>query len=153
MVAERFFLDGATGFTNGVGLAVRAAFERAARGDVAGTTGSADFTWTVGTLDVCPLQFGAAGFAFLPCARAELGQLAGTGVDILPRREARTLWAAGGLAGRVSYAPVRSLRVEIEGGARFPFVRDHFVFLPDRPYYQPPAAGGLVGASLLGSFL
>lgn len=153
LVAARFFVDGATGFSNGVGLAVRAAFERAARGDVAGATGSADFTWTVGTLDVCPLQLGAAGFAFLPCARAELGELTGTGLDILPRRQARTVWAAGALAGRMTFAPVRALRVEIEGGARFPFVRDHFVFLPDWPYYEPPAAGGLLGASLVGSFL
>jgi len=152
----RLFLDLTSPFRPGVGLVgldVRAGIERANRDNVAGTTGHADFTLTVGVLEVCPLRLAALEFSFLPCARLEAGELDGAGIDILPTREARRGWLSGALLGRAGWTPLRPISIELEGGAQAPFIRDHFLFLPEQPYYTPPAVSGIVGASVVATFL
>ena len=102
---------------------------------------------------MCVLRLVALQFSFLPCARLEAGELDGAGIDILPTREARRGWLAGALVGRAGWTPLRPISVQLEGGAQAPFIRDHFLFLPEQPYYTPPAVSGIVGASVVATFL
>ncbi|XYI01923.1 hypothetical protein ACMHYB_20000 [Sorangium sp. So ce1128] len=115
----------------------------------------ASFQLTKGRLDACPVDlplFASAGIT--PCATFELGVLHAEadydkGSDFT---EHSRPWSTPGLLGRFHIEPAEWLRIEIQGGAMFPTVRDTFVFIPTTTTYQTPAVGGFFGAGAGVSF-
>lgn len=133
---------------------VRLGAERAASGtfDVP-ASGSASFTWTVATLDLCPVRFSTAALGFSPCLRSDLGALAGTGSNIAsPRADARA-WADVGLIGRGEWSPMPPVFLDVEAGGLVALTRPRFHFdVPDVTVHQPSAFGAIVAVHAGGRF-
>jgi hypothetical protein len=136
-----------------LGLSLRAAVARAARASMPVSGGEADFTWTIGTLDICPLRWEQGSLTLAPCARLEAGKLDGTGVNVMPVHDAPRGWLAVAALARLRWTFAPPLALEIEGGVRAPFIRDRFIFDPDTLVYQPPPLSALAGAGLVVTFL
>ncbi|WP_438010440.1 hypothetical protein WME89_18450 [Sorangium sp. So ce321] len=117
----------------------------------------ASFQLTKGRLDVCPVDlplFGSAGIT--PCATYELGVLhaeadydPGAGSDFTERSRP---WSTPGLLGRFHIEPTDWLRIEVQGGAMFPTVRDVYEYIPADATFKIPAVGGFFGAGAGVSF-
>ncbi|WP_437930982.1 hypothetical protein WMF37_17690 [Sorangium sp. So ce291] len=117
----------------------------------------ARFQLTKGRLDVCPVDlplFASAGIT--PCATYELGVLhaeaeydpdAGSALT-----EHTRPWSTPGLLARFHIEPADWLRIEVQGGAMFPTVRDTYYYTPWTATYQIPAVGGFFGAGAGVSF-
>jgi hypothetical protein len=111
---------------------------------------SAQFRWTSGAADVCPLRIHMRFMSLSPCIRFELGVLAAQGEDIVLAREDRRTWASLGVPLRLRVNPWPHVFFELEGQARVPLVRDRFVFLPDSNIFQAalPGFSAAVGAGV-----
>ncbi|WP_437310650.1 hypothetical protein [Sorangium sp. So ce388] len=117
----------------------------------------ARFQLTKGRLDVCPVDlplFASAGIT--PCATYELGVVhaeADYAFDAPSDFIEHTRpWSTPGLLGRFHIEPTDWLRIEVQGGAMFPTVRDEYVYIPDAATYRIPAVGGFFGAGAGVSF-
>jgi hypothetical protein len=101
-------------------------------------------------LDVCPLRWTPGPFRLLPCLLAEGGALTASGVDVQPERTDTRPWVTVGALGRIRYVPSGPFFVELDGGVRFPLVRDQFffAFTPTDDIYRPPPLAGFVGGAL-----
>lgn len=121
----------------------RVAASRSLPVDRAALLGSANLTWTHGTIDLCPIRFDlATKVAARPCAGITLGVLEAEGSGIaVPKSEIRA-WLAASVQGRVAWAPARALVVELEVGALAPMLRESFFFDPNVLVYQAPAIAG-----------
>ncbi|HEY5241547.1 MAG TPA: hypothetical protein VIJ22_08785 [Polyangiaceae bacterium] len=129
----------------------RAGFERASSGPVdAGNGATADFTWTVGILDVCPTRWTLGALSLEPCVRAEAGVLEGAGGGIVPARDLKPPWVAVGPTGRARLFVAGPIFLELDAGARFPLTRTRYFFEPDETVDQPPVAGGWTAGAGLG---
>jgi hypothetical protein len=111
----------------------------------------ADFTWTAGSLDVCPLALAAHPFRAWACARGEAGVLAATG-DKSPPRAVTRPWVSAAALARVRWVIVGALFIEVEGGGYTPIVRDRFFVEPDETVHRSPAFSAMGAASLGASF-
>lgn len=109
------FLEVASPHRGLFGVSIRAGFERATASDVVNAGGAASFTWTLGTVDACPLRWTRGSFSLSPCARMEAGELDGSGANIPAPNEAKRGWLALAALGRASWTPIRHLAVELEG--------------------------------------
>ncbi|WP_437839905.1 hypothetical protein [Sorangium sp. So ce1153] len=117
----------------------------------------ARFQLTKGRLDVCPVDlplFASAGIT--PCATYELGVVHAE-ADYAPDApsdytEHTRPWSTPGLLGRFHIEPTDWLRIEVQGGAIFPTVRDVYSYIPDEATYEIPAVGGFFGAGAGVSF-
>jgi hypothetical protein len=116
--------------------ALRLRFERSGSG---GTGPTADFSWTTGSLDLCPIAFSPGPLRFWPCVRAEAGALEAAGVGVSPTRTSVRPWVTLGLEVRVRLAIVGPIFAEIEGGAFAPLVRDRFFLEPAATIHTTPA--------------
>jgi hypothetical protein len=149
LVTVPAFLDvsrrGPTVFTP----AVRLRFERADSASSA-AQGGAYFTWTAGSLDLCPVSLSTWRVRVWPCARAEAGVLAATGAETTPVRSDSRPWMTLGLVARARVTVVGALFVELEGGAFAPLVRDRFFVEPDTTVERVPAvaAAGAAGGGV-----
>jgi hypothetical protein len=104
----------------------RIRFERAGSGVVASSTGSAKFTWTKGSLDLCPIAWSFGSVRLQPCARAEAGVVEASGVDVQPGRTNTRPWVTAGSVARGRWTVLDPLFVEVETAALVPIVRDRF---------------------------
>ncbi|MGK3964197.1 hypothetical protein WMF01_26830 [Sorangium sp. So ce1667] len=117
----------------------------------------ARFQLTKGRLDVCPVDLPLfAGAGITPCATYELGVLHAE-ADYDPDApseytEHSRPWSTPGLLGRFHIEPTDWLRIEVQGGAMFPTVRDVYYYIPDSAIYAIPAVGGFFGAGAGVSF-
>ena len=152
MIAPKAFVDVTSPFRGPLGLTLRVGFERASRSNTGNSSGEADFTWTLGTLEACPLRWTWRSLAAFPCLRLEAGELDGTGVTGSPNLESKRGWFAAAALGRLRWTPIPHFALELEGGARAPFIRDKFVFEPSTEIYQPAVVSALLGASARGFF-
>jgi hypothetical protein len=109
-------------------------------------TGSATFSLTMGTLDLCPSRLTKGDLAVVACARGELGILHGQGSAIAPAREQAPPWLAIDGVVRAEIALVGPLFLEVEGGARAPLLRTRYVFQPDITVWRPTALGWIAAA-------
>jgi hypothetical protein len=128
---------------------VRLALSLASTSTTSSTVGSADFSWTVGRAEVCPVGAFWGTVAAMPCVRFDAGVLGATGrgVDV-PSTKSRPWLAAGALA-RVRWTIARPIFVEVDGAVLAPIVRDHFYFArPQTTVYDVPAAGAEAGAAV-----
>jgi hypothetical protein len=146
---------GATGFSLGVrreGSGWSPGFQLTPLWSKTGTTGpqapGGAFSWALGRLEGCPLQFALTSqLAFEPCAALEIGRLWATGAasGVTPVSADRW-WLAAGVS------PSLHLRwgswfARLGGLVLLPATRDEFVFHdPERSIHQPSAI--VAGASL-----
>ena len=131
---------------------VRLRFSHAGTGAAPVTGGALDFTWTAGSLDVCPLAWSPGRARFVACARGEAGVLDASGVNILPARSDARPWLTAGLALRAQYALVGPLFVELEPSAFAPIIRDRFYFEPSITAFRAPAVAFEGAAGVGASF-
>jgi hypothetical protein len=150
LVSVPAFLDvwRRTGPGGGFSPSVRLRFERADSGNTAAGGPGADFTWTAGSLDLCPVAWSPWRFRFSPCVRVEGGVLSAAGTGVTPVRTDARPWLTVGLLVRARVTVVGSLFAEIEGGAYVPTIRDRFFTEPDSTVQHAPVvafagAGGL----------
>jgi hypothetical protein len=116
---------------------------------------NADFTWTLGTLDACPLGLPGspdARFRLVPCVRFEVGLLEAQGLGVTPTRSSARPWVAGGGAARASLWVVGGLFLEVEGGLVVPLLQDRFFVEPNTTLHVTPALVGSGAAGFRVSF-
>jgi hypothetical protein len=109
---------------------------------------NANFTWTRGAADVCPIRVRLASSLFAaPCAGIEVGavEASTTAPHPLP---ATTPWAAVTLSARLRLTFLRVLFAEVEPSVDIPFVRQQFKLhdATNTDVYQAPPlyVGGLL---------
>jgi hypothetical protein len=128
-------------------------FERASSGAIEAQGGTATFTWTVGYLEACPHRWLFASIGLAPCARVEVGTLAGVGSNIVPARSSTQAWAALGVVVRAEWLVLGPVFVSLEAGVRAPLVQPTYFFEPDVVVYRPPDLAGAGSAGLGAYFL
>ena len=133
---------------------VRLAFLRATSGtlDVVGE-GSANFTWTVGRLDVCPLASPRWAARARACVRAEAGALEGRGFGISGAADRLRAWLAAGPILRLEWALPWPLFIDGEVGVLLRAIDDRFVFQPQVLIDRVPLVGATAGIGLGIDFL
>jgi hypothetical protein len=111
--------------------------------------GSARFTWTVGTLEACPVRWGRGSVSLTPCAHFDAGVLSGSGANVaVPRDDAR-LWLDVAAVARGQWEFLSSLYVAAEAGALVPLTRPRFHFdSPDSTVLQPSPVGAVASLAL-----
>lgn len=138
------FVDLAQATPSVLALRLRARFERTG-GSTSESGAGANFTWTVGTVELCPLEWSSHAAARLGlCGRAEAGVLAAEGTAITPARSASRPWASGGGLARAAVVVLDPFFFELEGSLGAVLVRDRFFVEPDSTVFQPaPLAWGV----------
>jgi hypothetical protein len=107
------------------------AFAPGAFARAAPSFGEAQFRWTTGTVDACPLRL-AIGSALLvrPCAGLDAGLLYGEGATVLHPTSSSRPWLAARALIRAQVSVGEFLFVGAEIGAALPVVRDTFYMDP-----------------------
>jgi hypothetical protein len=147
------FIDLGTRPRGLVSPSLRLVFEGTESGSVPEAVGALRFTWFIGALEACPLRWGSPLVALRPCARLEAGVLRGTPEQVSFGHEVTQPWVSGGIVARAEWVPIPLIFFEIEGGARVPFLREQFVFLPGETLYRVPPVSPLVEAGVGVHFL
>jgi hypothetical protein len=127
----------------------RLAFLRAGSGPVDFTVGTAEFTWTVGRLDACPLAWPRAAIRVVECARVEAGTLEVAAANVpAPLTQLRSWLTAGPLV-RAEWAFLHWGFIELEAGVLVRIVQDRFYFFaPETSAYQVPPVGVTAGVGV-----
>ena len=116
---------------NAFSPAVRARFERPGSDAAATAQGSAHFTWTEVSLDVCPISLWLrASWRLQPCLRTEIGIVEGTALDTSVQHDEARPWATLGAVATSRWSIIGPLFVEIEATVIAPIVRDRFYLDP-----------------------
>jgi hypothetical protein len=129
------------------GQSVRVRFERVS-GSTQLANAGADFTWTVVSLDACPLMASSGWLRADACVRADAGALDASGAGVVPARSSSRPWVSLGAAARGRWEFAAPFFLEGEAALDFPMVRDRFFVQPDTTIFQPPVAGWSVAAGL-----
>jgi hypothetical protein len=124
--------------------AVRLRFERTI-GSARLNSEGADFTFTIGDLDLCPIAWSPWRLRLQGCARSELGALESIGVGVAPIRSAVRPYLA--------FGPVLDFRLRIygplflnaNGGLLFATVRDRYFLEPSSTVFEVPVAAARAG--------
>ena len=133
--------------------AIRLALVHATYGGQPAPTGSADFAWTAGRLDLCPARWTWSSLALTACARVEGGVLTLTPHDVgLPERAVRP-WFAAGLVARAEWWILRPLFLDVDVDVLLHATDDRFYFVPDTTLYRVPVVGASGGLGLGAHFL
>jgi hypothetical protein len=133
--------------------ALRFTFVHATDSGQPAPSGSADFAWTVGRVDLCPADWSWSSFGVTACARIEGGALAVVpyGVE-LPEKRVRP-WFAAGLLARAEWSFLRPLFLDADLDVLLRATDDRFYFVPDTTFYRVPVVGGSGGIGLGAHFL
>jgi hypothetical protein len=125
-----------------VSPALRLAFVRTSSGTLDAGGAAASFTWTVGRLDGCGLDWSPApSLHLLGCARVEAGVIDVVGSGIVGAHAATRAWFAAGPLMRVEWAFLPPLYLDADVAPMFRVTADRFYFLPDNTIYAVPYAG------------
>ncbi|HEX8793710.1 MAG TPA: hypothetical protein VF765_22360 [Polyangiaceae bacterium] len=121
---------------------LRLAFVRTSSGTFDAGGAAASFTWTVGRLDGCGVDWPpVASLHLLGCARVEAGAIDAVGSDIVGAHGKTTGWFAAGPLMRVEWAFLPPLYVDADVAPMFHVTADRFFFLPNSTIYEVPYAG------------
>jgi hypothetical protein len=135
-----------------VAPALRLRFEHADSGTVTvqGLAAGADFGWTAGSIDLCPIAWAPGRMRLWPCLRGEGGAIVASGTGVSPSRSGTRAWVSVGLVVRARLTVIGSLFLEVEGGAFAPIERDRFFVEPNSTVQQAPvvAAAGAAGVGV-----
>jgi hypothetical protein len=116
-------------------------------------TGSADYAWTAGRLDLCPTDWRWSSVRLIPCARIEGGVLTVAPHDVgLPERRVRP-WFAAGLLARAQWSFLRPMFLDADVDVLLRATDDRFYFVPDTTVYRVPIVGASAGIGLGAHFL
>jgi hypothetical protein len=122
--------------------ALRLGFVRTSSGTFDAGGGAASFTWTVGRLDGCGLDWSpAASLHLFGCARVEAGVLDAVASGIVGAHGSTRGWFAAGPLMRVEWAFLPPLYLDADVAPMFRVTADRFYFLPDNTVYEVPYAG------------
>lgn len=117
--------------------AARVRFERPGGSGDASSGGNALFTWTEGSLDLCPLAWWPRdNLRAQPCLRVEGGVVDARGVNVNPERTDVRPWFMLGAVGQGRWVVVGPLFLELEAALLVPVVRDRFFFQPDTTVFR-----------------
>ena len=123
------------------------------RGSASVDVGRADFTWTLGRLEVFPVRASFGNWCLEPALFFEAGQLRARGVAVTAAQELRRpLFSAGALS-RLSLLAFDRLLLEVEGGPIVPLLRDRFYLFENTTVFRVPAVTGYIGAGVGVQFL
>ena len=128
--------------------AARVRFERAASGVVASAAGSAEFTWTAGSLDLCPIAWSRAALRLTPCLRTEVGAVEAAGINVQPARSGVRPWWSMGTVARGRWVVYGPLFVELEAAFLVAIVRDRFFLEQGGTVFRPSLVGGSASAGI-----
>lgn len=127
----------------------RVRFERPGGDADSSSQGSAHFTWTEGSADLCPIAYSPISrLRLVPCVRGEVGVVDASGSGATPTREETRPWVVLGLVARGRADLVGPLFAEIEGGLGAPLVRDRFYLEPDFTVFRASAVAWSGAAGL-----
>jgi hypothetical protein len=134
------------------------AFRLGAQGGLAKTVdtrrGAAHFWWAAASAAICPIAIGVGDRVVLrPCVAADAGKESVSGDQTADARNVSPLWLDIGAIGRLQWKIGDALRVEAEGGAILPLVRNIFFFDPDTTVHHVPFVGYAAGIGLAGRVL
>jgi hypothetical protein len=119
-------------------------FERTAGGSSTNGSG-ADFTFTVGDLDLCPIAWSPWRFRFQGCARGELGALEAFGTGVLPVRSSVRPFFAVGPVLDVRFTVWSRFFLDLQGALLFAAFRDRYFLEPNTTVFDVPVVGGRIG--------
>jgi hypothetical protein len=117
-----------------------------------GSSTGADFTWTAGSLDTCPVAWSPAPIRLSPCLRLRGGLLEATGEGVVPVRSDTRRWLDFGALVRARLDFPGPFFFELEGGASIPATRDRFFVEPDATIHRAPLVMGAAAAGAGVSF-
>jgi hypothetical protein len=128
---------------------VRVAFLRVGSGPLPAEGGTADFTWTVGRLDACPIAWPHTEIRVVECVRVEAGALeVAAGHVPAPLPQLRP-WLAVGPVVRAEWSFLRWAFADLEAGLLVRVLQDHFYFSTlDQSVYQVPPVGVTAGVGV-----
>ena len=127
---------------------VRLRVERSARGTVTAIRGAGQFTWTVGSLELCPIAWIAWRLRVSMCTRVDAGAVAAEGRDVQPAVSGARPWLSGGAVLRTRYHVAGAIYAELEETVFAPVFRDRFFVAPDVTVFRAAAAGWVVSGGL-----
>jgi hypothetical protein len=128
--------------------ALRVRFERTSNGTAAAPRGAGQFTWTLGSVELCPLAWSMWRVRISPCARVDGGALAAEGRDVQPSRSDVRVWLSAGAVGRARFLIAGPLYAELEEALFAPLVRDRFYVAPDVTVFRAAALGWAMSGGL-----
>lgn len=131
--------------------ALRVSFMRAA-GSTHSTGGGADFTWTTGGLDLCPIAWSPRDVRAEACLTTVIGVLAAAGTGVDPPRSSSRPWISMGAGGRTRWYALDPAFFEIGASVDAPLVRDVFFVRPDTTVFRVPVVGWAVAAGAGATF-
>lgn len=132
---------------------LRLGFERGLGASTNTPEGSAQFTWTVGRLDVCSAWAVVPTVTVGGCLGGDAGQVDATG-NIAHAASRQRIWVAFGGLVRERSDGLRPVFVEVDGGVFVTAYRDQFVFSAPLPsgqetaIYTVPPVGARFGAGV-----
>jgi hypothetical protein len=132
---------------------VRLSFVYGASDTGPAATGSADFTWTVGRLDVCPSNWIRSSVRLTTCARIESGVLAVAAHAVAAPETRMRPWLAAGVLARAEWSFLRPVFLDADIDLLLRTTNDRFYFLPDTTVYRVPVLGAGGGVGLGAHFL
>jgi hypothetical protein len=129
---------------------LRAAFIRAGSGMLGVPGGTAEFTWTVGRLDGCPIAWPRGALRVTECVRVEAGTLeAGAGMGVPAPRTALRAWLSAGALARAEWSFLPPIFIDAEAGAVLRVMQDRFYFNPAMTTaFQVPPLGVTAGVGV-----
>jgi len=133
-----------------VSPSARLRFERSGTDADATAQGSAHFTWTEASLDVCPIALWPTHrWRVQPCLRGEVGVVDGTGVGTPLSNEKTRPWLDFAAVAGSRWEIVGPLFVEIEAALVVPVVRDRFFIDPANTtvFLSSPAGASFAGGA------
>jgi hypothetical protein len=127
----------------------RLAFLRVGSGPVDFPVGVAEFTWTVGRLDGCPIAWPRTVIRVLECVRVEAGTLEVAGARVPAPLTQLRAWLTAGPLVRAEWPFIRWAFIDLEVGLLLRVMQDRFYFFaPDTSAYQVPLLGVTAGVGV-----
>jgi hypothetical protein len=148
LFAVPVFFEATRALGDVVGLGGGIRFERAGETALTATSGGgADFTWTVGALDLC-LALRGSRLRFNTCIRSHIGTIDAHGEGVLPQRSATRPWVDLGLALALRLRIVGPVFIEAAGHVGVALVQDRFFLEPNTTVFQPSGLTAHLGGGL-----
>ncbi len=126
-------------------------FERPGGNSSASPAGSAHFTWTEASLDLCPIAWwGRPTLRAQACVRAEGGSVQAQALNTTPARNDVRPWFMVGALGSGRWVVEGPFFLEIEAALLVPILRDRFFLRPDTTVFRaaPIAYSASAGAGV-----
>jgi hypothetical protein len=128
---------------------LRLAFVRVGSGPLDVQGGKAEFTWTVGRLDVCPIVWPRGTVRLTECVRVEAGTLEGARADVTSPPSHPDPWLSAGLLVRAEWSPLVWAFIDAEVGGLLRVTQDWFWFdSANTPFHEVPLVGVTAGVGL-----